>query len=48
MAGHEDQAQNVVLKVLDPRGQVRLVELLEDFQLARDQLVLALECDTAT
>ena len=45
MARHEDQAQDVVLNVVDPRGQVGPVELLQDFQLAPDQLVLALECD---
>ena len=42
MARHEDQAQDVVLDVVDPRGQVGPVELLQGFQLAPDQLVLAL------
>ena len=46
MARHEDQAQDVVLNVLDPHGQVGLIELLEDFQLACDQLALALKRDT--
>ena len=45
MARHEDQAQDVVLNVVDLRGQVGLIELLQDFQLAPDQLVLALERD---
>ena len=45
MARHEDQTQDIVLNVLDPRDQVGLIELLEDFQLAPDQLTLALERD---
>ncbi len=47
VAGHEDQAQDVVLHVVDLRGEVGLVELLEDLQLAPDQLLLALERDAA-
>jgi hypothetical protein len=31
MAGHEDQAQDVVLYVFDLRSEVGLIELLEDF-----------------
>ncbi len=45
MAHHEDQTQHVVLHVFDLRGEVGLIELLEDFQLAPDQLPLTLERD---
>jgi hypothetical protein len=31
MAGHEDQAQHIVLHVFDLCGEVGLIELLEDF-----------------
>ena len=44
---HEDQAQDVVLHVLEPRGEVGLVELLKDLQLVADQLLLVLERDAA-
>ena len=47
VARHEDQAQHVVLHVVDLRDEVGLVELLEDLQLAPDQLLLALERDAA-
>ncbi len=47
MARHEDQAQDVVLHAVDLRGEVGLVELLEDLQLAPDQLLLAHERDAA-
>jgi hypothetical protein len=43
VARHEDEAQDVVLHVLDLGGEVGLVELLDDLQLAPDQLLLALE-----
>jgi len=33
VARHEDQAQYVVLDVVDLRGEVGLVELLEDLQM---------------
>jgi len=47
VASREDQAQEVVLDVFELRGEVGVVELLEDLQLAPDQLLLALERDAA-
>jgi hypothetical protein len=43
MVGQEDQPQHVVLHVLDLCREVWLVQLLKDFQLSGDQLLLALE-----
>jgi hypothetical protein len=47
VASHEDQPQDVVLHLVDLRREVGLVELLEDLQLAAEQLLLALERDAA-
>jgi hypothetical protein len=47
VAGQEDQAQDVVLHVVDLCDEVGLVELLEDLELAPDQLLLALQRDAA-
>ena len=47
MARHEDQAQDIVLHLVNLCGEIAMVELLQELQLATDQLLLALQRDTA-